>query len=94
MVDLDDERSLGDLWDRERRGRIAELAMSRLRESSRSDPRTLEAFEMLMVHGLTPAVVSEQLDMPIQSVYVAKSRTAERLQKLVAEIESEFDEAA
>ncbi len=94
MVDLDDDRSLGDLWERERRSRIAELAMSRLRDSGRSDPRTMQAFEMLMVHGLTPAVVSEQLEMPIQSVYVAKSRIAERLQKLVAEIESEFDEAA
>jgi DNA-directed RNA polymerase specialized sigma24 family protein len=94
MIDLDDERSLADLWERERRGRIAELAMRRLRDSGRTDPRTMEAFEMLMVHGLAPAVVSEQLDMPIQSVYVAKSRIAERLQKLVAEIESEFDEAA
>ena len=37
-------------------------------------------------------VLAEQLEMPIQSVYVAKSRTAERLQRLVSEIEADFDE--
>lgn len=94
MIDLDDDRSLGDLWEKQRRARIAELAMKRLRDTGRGDPKTLEAFELLMVHGLAPAVVAEQLDMPVQSVYVAKSRVAERLQRLVGEIESEFDEAA
>lgn len=94
MIDLDDDRSLGDLWEKQRRTRIAELAMTRLRDTGRGDPRTLEAFEMLMVHGLAAPVVAEQLGMPIQSVYVAKSRIAERLQKLVGEIEAEFDEAA
>lgn len=94
MIDLDDDRSLGDLWEKQRRARIAELAMKRLRDTGRGDPKTLEAFELLMVHGLAPTVVAEQLDMPVQSVYVAKSRIAERLQRLVGEIESEFDEAA
>ncbi len=94
MVDLDDDRSLGELWETQRRARIAEMAMARLRDTGRGDPKTLEAFELLMVHGLTPAVVAEQLEMPVQSVYVAKSRTAERLQRLVSEIEADFDEAA
>ena len=94
MVDLDDDRSLGELWETQRRARIAEMAMARLRDTGRGDPKTLEAFELLMVHGLAPAVVAEQLEMPVQSVYVAKSRTAERLQRLVNEIEADFDEAA
>ena len=32
--------------------------------------------------------------MTVQGVYVAKSRVAERLQKIVGEIEAEFDEEA
>ena len=47
-----------------------------------------------MVHGLSPTVVAEQMEMPLQSVYVAKSRIAERLQRLVEEVEAEFDEEA
>ena len=92
MVDMDDEGSLSAAWESERRARIIGLAMERLRASSRTDPRTIEAFELLMVHGMTAAVVAEQLDMPVQSVYVAKSRIASRLQDLVREVEAEFDE--
>ena len=94
MVDMDDEASLGEVWDRQRRVRILEIARQRLKESGRSDARTIEAFDLLMVHGLAPSVVAEQLDMPVQSVYVAKSRIAERLHKLVEEVEAEFDEEA
>ena len=92
MVDLDDEASLSAAWDAERRARIIDLAMERLRNSGRTDPKTIEAFELLMVHGLTAPVVAEQLEMPVQSVYVAKSRIATRLQSLVEEVEAEFDE--
>lgn len=94
MVDLDDEASLSSVWEAERRTRIISIAMERLRAAGRTDSRTIEAFELLMVHGLAAAVVAEQLGMPIQSVYVAKSRIAARLQDLVAEVESEFDEEA
>lgn len=92
MVDMDDEASLSRVWDAERRTRIIGIAMERLRSGGRTDPRTIEAFELLMVHGLTASVVAEQLDMPVQSVYVAKSRIASRLQDLVREVEVEFDE--
>lgn len=94
MVDMDDEASLEGVWDRQRRVRILEIAQERLKASGRSDPRTIEAFDLLMVHGLAPNVVAEQLEMPVQSVYVAKSRIAERLQRLVEEVEAEFDEEA
>lgn len=94
MVDMDDEASLSSVWEAERRTRIIGIAMERLRAAGRTDPRTIEAFELLMVHGLTAAVVAEQLEMPVQSVYVAKSRIAARLQELVAEVEAEFDEEA
>ncbi|MCP4836304.1 MAG: sigma-70 family RNA polymerase sigma factor [Phycisphaera sp.] len=94
MVDMDDDASLSSVWEAERRTRIIGIAMERLRAAGRTDSRTIEAFELLMVHGLTAAVVAEQLGMPVQSVYVAKSRIAARLQDLVAEVESEFDEEA
>ena len=94
MVDLDDEASISEVWETQRRARILDLAMSRLRDGGRTDPRTIEAFELLMVHGLSAATVAEQLDMPVQSVYVAKSRVAARLQAMVAEVEADFDEAS
>ena len=56
--------------------------------------KTIRAFEMLFVHGMNPQAVADELEMSVQGVYVAKSRIAERLQKLVTQIEQEFDEDA
>ena len=92
MVDLDDEASLSAAWDAEEEGedhRPGDGATPGLRSHRSEDDRGVRAF---MVHGLTAPVVAEQLEMPVQSVYVAKSRIATRLQSLVEEVEAEFDE--
>ena len=92
MIDLDDDKGLTEIWEDERRKAILRQSMDRLRSGSRTDERTIRAFEMLFVHGMTPQAVADELEMSVQSVYVAKSRIAERLQKIVQEIEAEFDE--
>lgn len=94
MIDLDDEKGLTEVWEDERRKAILRQAMDRLREGSRTDEKTISAFEMLFVHGMTAQAVAEELGMSVQGVYVAKSRIAERLQKIVGQIEQEFDEDA
>ena len=94
MIDLDDEKGLTEVWEDERRKTILRQAMDLLRSGSRTDEKTIRAFEMLFVHGMNPQAVADELEMTVQGVYVAKSRIAERLQKLVSQIEQEFDEDA
>ena len=94
MIDLDDEKGMTEVWEGERRKAVLRQAMDRLRSGSRTDEKTIRAFEMLFVHGMNPQAVADELEMSVQGVYVAKSRIAERLQKLVTQIEQEFDEDA
>lgn len=94
MIDIDDEKGLTEVWEDERRKAVLRQAMDRLRSGSKTDEKTIRAFEMLFVHGMNPQAVADELEMSVQGVYVAKGRIAERLQKLVTEIEQEFDEDA
>mgnify|MGYP001339617220 CR=1 FL=1 len=89
---LDDERQLTQIWENERRHSILQAAMRELRETTRTDPRTIEIFEMLMVHGLTPQSVAEQHGVTTHDVYLAKSRVAQGLRKIVDRIQSEYDD--
>ena len=68
-------------------------ALSELRTKSRTDPRTVEAFEMLVYHGLSPQVVAEQMGMSTHDVYLAKSRVAAKLREIVVRLEAEYEEA-
>lgn len=93
MVDLDDERSVGAAYEAERRQSLLREALSELRTRSRTDPRTVQAFEMLVYHGLSPQVVAEQMSMSTHDVYLAKSRVAAKLREIVQRLEAEYEEA-
>ena len=68
--------------------------MGELREHSRTDPRTIEIFELLMVHGLGTQTVAEQMGVSDHDVYLAKSRVAQRLRKIIERLEAEYDDGA
>ena len=93
MVDLDDDRSVGAAYEAERRQALLREALEELRTRSRTDPKTVQAFEMLVYHGLTPQVVAEQMGMSTHDVYLAKSRVAAKLREIVVRLESEYEEA-
>jgi RNA polymerase sigma factor (sigma-70 family) len=89
---LDDERHLTQIWENERRLAILKNAMLELRETSRTDPKTIEMFEMLMIHGLTSQSVAEHHGVSTHDVYLAKSRVAQSLRKIVDRIQAEYDD--
>ncbi len=93
MVDLDDERSLGATYEAQRRQSLLREALEELRTNTRTDPRTVKAFEMLVYHGLSTQVVAEQMAMSTHDVYLAKSRVAAKLREIVLRLESEYEEA-
>ncbi len=93
MIDLDDERSMGAAYEAERRHAVLREALEELRTKSRTDPKTVQAFEMLVYHGLAPQVVAEQMGMSTHDVYLAKSRVAAKLREIVLRLEAEYEEA-
>lgn len=93
IVDLDDDRSVGAAYEAERRQALLREALEELRTRSRTDPKTVQAFEMLVYHGLAPQVVAEQMGMSTHDVYLAKSRVAAKLREIVIRLESEYEEA-
>lgn len=90
-----DERSevdvLSNAWEEERRRVVLRTAFDELRDESRTDPRTIRAFELLFMHGLEPDVVASECGMSVQDVYRAKSRVAQRLRAIVARLESAYE---
>lgn len=93
IVNLDDDRSIGDAYEQQRRLAILREALQELREKTKTDPRTIRAFELLHYHGMTVQAVAADLGMQVQDVYLAKSRVASRVREIVARIESEYEEA-
>ncbi|MEC9373511.1 MAG: sigma-70 family RNA polymerase sigma factor [Planctomycetota bacterium] len=90
-VDLADDAALTRIWDEQRRRAILKEAMRRLREQTRTSDATIEAFELLVLHQRSPAQVAELLNISTHDVYLAKSRVAQRLRDIVAEIEHAWD---
>jgi RNA polymerase sigma-70 factor (ECF subfamily) len=88
------EEELDQAWSRCRQERIVSLAMERVRDEGRTDPRTFEAFQLVAIRGVAPPMVAETLGISIESVYAARSRVARRLQQAVEQIGAEFDEEA
>ncbi len=91
IFSLSDEQTMTAAWDEERRSAVLRDAMERLRTETRTSPKTIEAFEMLMVRNQPVAKVAEQLEMSSHDVYLAKSRVAQKLRDIVSEMEKVYD---
>lgn len=92
IVDLDDDRSVTAAYETERRHAVLREALEELRTRSKTDPRTVKAFEMLVYHGLSTQVVAEELGISTHDVYLAKSRVAAKLRDIVLRLEKEYEE--
>lgn len=91
--DLSDER-MEALWQRAREKAIVDLALARLRETTRMAPSTLSAFELVALRGVPAAEVAVLCGLgSVDEVYVARSRVTARLRTLVVELEALLDDA-
>jgi len=93
MIDLDDERSVTAAYEAERRQAVLREALDELRTRSKTDPKTVKAFEMLVYHGMTTQQVATELGMSAHDVYLAKSRIAAKLRDIVQRLENEYEES-
>ncbi|MFK7959609.1 MAG: RNA polymerase sigma factor [Phycisphaerales bacterium] len=93
IVNLEDEAELTVLWDREQRSAMLREALGQLRET-RTNEKTITAFELLVIQQQAAADVAEALDMTRHDVYVAKSRVTERLRGIMEELEAAYADVA
>ncbi len=91
-ADLDDDQRLTQIWEDERRRVLLREAMQQLREATKTNDKTIRAFELLVFNQLTPADVARQLQITPQDVYRAKNRVAQRLQEILDQLEQAYDD--
>jgi|SRR5688572_7378978 len=91
--DLSETNALEALWDEESRRVILEHAMRELKETTRLDPRTIAAFEMLAFDQRTPADVASETGLSLDSVYAAKNRCLTQLREILARLNQVYEVA-
>jgi RNA polymerase sigma-70 factor, ECF subfamily len=75
------------IWEREwLRSRIV-LALDEV--AREIEPRTYQAFQLVALEGWPPKTAGEFLEMPVASVYQAKSRVIARLRERLLELEED-----
>lgn len=87
----DDEGSDAEkLWEAEERRFIFESAIGELRQNTRFNERTIEAFERVVLRREPVEAVSSELGLTPQEIYNAKNRVVERLREIVKRYEQGF----
>lgn len=92
LIDVPADDHLERLWDEERQRVILRQALSELRRSSRTQPRTIEAFELLVWDELPAADVACRLGMSVDDVYLAKHRMIDRLRDIIAQLTTAYSD--
>lgn len=91
IVDLPDEGRMTRIWDEECRQAILKEALAKLRETTRTDPKTIDAFVRHVIDRQPPETVARELGMSVQAVYLAKHRCLARLRTIVEELEGAYE---
>ncbi|MBL9002173.1 MAG: RNA polymerase sigma factor [Phycisphaerae bacterium] len=90
-IDAADEKTLTSAWDAERLRVISARAMEELRESPRSSGENIDAFEMIIMRGLSYEEVSVATGIPVDNLYVVKNRLTPRLREIIQRMTEEYD---
>lgn len=77
-------------WEDEQRRHILALAMRELRDTSKFNPRTIEAFERVALRQEPIERVSVEMGLEPQEIYNAKNRVVERLREIIQRYEAGF----
>lgn len=86
MGDLSDANRLTQLWDDQVRQNILRRALERLQTETNLDAKTIRAFEMVAIRGVTVEAAAAECGMKAADVYVAKHRALSKLRKIVSEL--------
>lgn len=87
IIGLPDDSDDEALWEAEERRVIFEQAVRELRETTRFNERTIEAFERVVLKHEPVETVAAQTGLSPQEIYNAKNRVVERLREIVKRYE-------
>ena len=90
---LSETNALESVWAEESRRAILEHAMRELRETTRLDPRTIAAFELLAFNQKAPAEIAAEMGLSVDSVYAAKNRCLTQLREILARLNEVYEVA-
>jgi len=93
IADLSETNAMESLWAEESRRVILGHAMRELKETTRLDPRTIAAFEMIAFHQKPPADIAAEMGMSVDSVYAAKNRCLTQLREILARLNEVYEVA-
>ena len=88
---IDLEGRMTRIWDEECRQAILKDALAKLRATTRTDPKTIEAFVRHVIDRQPPETVARELGMSVQAIYLAKHRCLARLRSIVEELEGAYE---
>ena len=88
---LSESGDLNSIWNEECRRVLLEQAMRELRTSTRLEPQTIRAFEMLAFEQREAADVAGELGLGIDSVYAAKNRCLTQLREIIARFSEAYE---
>lgn len=90
IVTLPDDADADAVWEAEERRAVFEQAVRELRQTTRFNERTIEAFERVVLRREPIEAVSAALELTAQEIYNAKNRVVERLRELVKRYEAGY----
>lgn len=85
-----DDASITAVFEAEWRAALVRQAFTELRATSKSDPKTLRAVELLALGGKSAGEVAAELGMPVSAVHLAKHRALKRLRTILEELERDW----
>ncbi|MBX3374957.1 MAG: sigma-70 family RNA polymerase sigma factor [Phycisphaeraceae bacterium] len=92
MGGLPDEGDLERIWYEESEKKLLADSIEELRRSSRAEPRTVRAFELVALRGMPPAEVAVECGLSSAEVYRVKHRMTERLRSIVERLRALEDD--
>jgi RNA polymerase sigma-70 factor (ECF subfamily) len=78
-------------WNEECERAIVDRALRELHESTRIDPRTLQAFKLVAFSQRSAVDVAKELGMRLDSVYAAKHRCTAQLRQIVGRLKQAYE---
>ncbi len=83
-----DDEQVSQVWDAEWQQTIVKRCLEEVRKQVK--PRTMEAFELFALQGLSAEEVARRLDMTENAVWIAKNRVLSRMRELQKDYEENW----
>ena len=78
------------LWDEEQERAILNSAIEELRSTTKSEPRTVRAFELVAIRAMPAATVAAECDLLVEEVHRIKHRLTARLRTIVDRLTASY----